>query len=527
MTVNQIIKKALERLETEGRLLTPDFYAIAFCKEARRAGVLIEDCNHVERFIPMLDSKLQDEARQYHVRSTTEMIRFLISRLNRMNPTQCSQLLTAQTVLTKRILQAVELLHNKEASALAKKTLTLMDEQTSAEKLDHLRQSWANFITFYDETFLQKLSVFGKVDTDDLQDMIEHLELGNAKGEAASMDFGALASLMIASLVPSIASSVNDEIAGLSEELRKNPALLASKTVIDEIKAAIRLRIALDKDSLKDMVVSLDTVLDKLSMQLIELIERSDSSTGEIHAIKIDLESFEKEKHYDFKTAHRQLYAIAIMLEEKTARLSESLKAPSAAIKALSSRVNDLEKDLAVAQQASHEDFLTKLYNKRALDEQIKIKEAEYERYDRNYSVIMYDLDHFKKINDTYGHDAGDAVLKAFANILQKQCRNVDIVGRFGGEEFLGLLSDTDLAGAIILANKVVEIVRKSRFIYKGQRIDVTVSAGVAERKAFPSRQAAINSADEHLYHAKRNGRNTVEPKTASGTKVHSSKKLI
>lgn len=526
MTVNQIIKKALERLQNEGRLLTPDFYSIAFCNEAKRAGILIEDCNHVERFIPMLDNKLQDEARQYHVRTTQEMVRFLISRLNRMNPTQCSQLLNAQTVLTKRILQAVDLLHNKEASALAQKTLTLMDEQTSPEKLDHLRQSWANFMTFYDDTFLQKLSMYGRVDTADLQGTIEHLDLGNAKGEATSMDFRDLSLLMIASLVPSIAPSVNDELAGVSEELRRNPGLLTSKTMIDEIKAAIKLRISLDKDSLKEMVVSLDTVLDKLSMQLIELIERSDSSTDEIHAIKMDLESLEAENHYDFKTAHRKLYTIAVMLEEKTARLSESLQEPSAVIHTLATRVNDLEKDLAIAQQASHEDFLTKLYNKRALDEQIKIKEAEYERYDRNYSVIMYDLDHFKKINDTYGHDAGDAVLKAFANILKKQSRNVDIVGRFGGEEFLGLLSDTDLEGAVVLANKVVDSVRKSRFVYKGQRIKVTLSAGVAERKAFPSRQATINSADERLYDAKRNGRNKVEPKLGSGAKAHSSKKL-
>lgn len=522
MTVNQIIKRAIERLSHEGKLLTPDFYTAAFCEEAKRAGILIEDCDHVERFLPTLGTKLQDEVRQYHVRTTHELVRFLISRINRMNPTQCAQTLTIQMELTKKILQAVEVLHNKEASSLAKQSLRVMEEKSLPERLEHIKQSWSNFLTLYDESFLQRLGVYGKVDTDDLEGTVAKLSLVRAKNSDSSTDMEVIASLMIASLVPSIASSVNEEIAGLSEELRSDPSLITSKSMIGEIKAAIRLRISLDRASLKDMVVSLDTVLDKLSMQLIELIERSDSSNDEIHAIKHDLEKFEsEEKQYDFKTAHRKLYTIAVALEEKTEALSESLKEPSAMVQTLAARVSVLEKDLADAQQASYEDFLTKLYNKRALDEQIKIKEAEYERYDRNYSVIMYDLDHFKAVNDTYGHEAGDAVLKGFASVLKNQSRNVDIVGRFGGEEFMAILSNTDLDGAITLANKVVENVRKSRFVYKGQRIKVSVSAGVAERKAFPTKQATVNSSDERLYDAKRNGRDRVEPQPAIEETVH------
>lgn len=519
MTVNQIIKKAIERLRAEGKLLTPDFYTVAFCEEARRAGILIEDCDHVERFLPSLTTKLQDEVRQYHVRTTQELVRFLISRINRMNPTKCAETLNNQTALTMSILQTVESLHNKEASTLSQQTQRLMDEQPTPERLEHLKQSWNNLYTLYDDGFLKRaLGPYGKVDTSDLQSTIENLSLSSANTQDVSSDMDVVASLMIASLVPSIASSVNDEIAELSDELRRDPTLMTSQSMIAEIKAAIRLRIALDKDSLKDMVVSLDSVLDKLSMQLIELIERSDSSNTDIVAIKHDLETFEtEEERYDFKTAHRKLYTIAVALEQKTEQLSASLKEPSSVIQSLAARVNVLEKDLADAKQASHEDFLTKLYNKRALDEQIRIKEAEFERYDRNYSVIIYDLDHFKAVNDTYGHEAGDAVLKGFATVLKNQSRNVDIVGRFGGEEFMALLSNTDLHGAIILANKVVESVRTSRFVYKGQRIKVSVSAGVAERKAFPSQQLTVNSADENLYAAKRTGRDRVEPKLTNG----------
>ncbi|MDQ7042355.1 MAG: GGDEF domain-containing protein, partial [Sulfurimonas sp.] len=161
----------------------------------------------------------------------------------------------------------------------------------------------------------------------------------------------------------------------------------------------------------------------------------------------------------------------------------------------------------------SKEDFLTKLYNRRAIDDYLEVKEAEFKRYERNFSVIMFDLDKFKNVNDTFGHDAGDAVLVAFAKILKKECRSVDIVGRFGGEEFMAILSDTDTKGGVVFTNKVRKHVEKARFMYQGNRINVTVSSGVAERKKHTSLSATVNSADEYLYVAKTNGRNRVEYK--------------
>jgi diguanylate cyclase (GGDEF)-like protein len=512
MTVNEIIKKAIERLKKDGRQLTPDFYAEAFCEEAKRAGILIEDCNQVDKFSHMLDNTLQNEIKQYRVRTATEMIRFLISKINRMQPTKCAELLMAQTALSKRILQAIEVLHNAEASALARKTLILLEEQTSPEQLEHVRQAWVNFLTIYDDTFLQALAPYGKIYDADLKKTIEGLGLTGGKGGVDNSPMANVATLMIASLVPSIASSVNDQIAKISEELRNDPQLLTSQSVEQEIKAAIKLRIALDKESLREMVMALDMVLDKLSLQLIDLIERSDSSTVEIQEIKHELQAFDALKQSDFKTAHKKLYTIAVALEERTELLSSDLREHSGRVTELSNRVSELEQELAAAQQASKEDFLTKLYNKRALDEFIRIKEGEFERYERNYSVVMFDIDHFKKVNDTYGHEAGDAVLAGFAKVLKNQCRDVDVVGRYGGEEFMALLSDTDKKGAYIFAEKVREHVAKTRFIYKGTRIEVTTSAGLAQRNEFPSEKATINSADQNLYNAKKNGRNRVEP---------------
>jgi diguanylate cyclase (GGDEF)-like protein len=514
MTISGIIKKAIKRLELEGKLLTPDFYAEAFCKEAKKAGMNIEDCSHLDKFKATLNSDFQKELSHYHIKSMAEFTRFLISKLNRTNTSHCSELLEAQNIFTKRVLQVVEVLHNKQASELALRSLDLLSRDATASEIDQYRQLWVNFITTYDDTFLNKLKVLGDIDTKDLKKSIENLNIKDDPNKLASAtELSSIASILVASLVPSIASSVNDKIANLSQKIKQNPSLLESKSIEAEIKSVISLRIALDKETVKEMIESLDGVLDKLSLRLIDMIESSDSSNEEIKQIKKELESYNEEPITNFKIAHQKLYTIAIALEENTQALTNDLKAHSKEVTQLSRKIEKLEQELQKTKAESKEDFLTKLYNKRALDEFMNMKEAEYERYGRNYSIVMFDIDFFKKVNDTYGHDAGDAVLAAFAKILKKEARSVDIVGRFGGEEFMAILSETDTKGGATFADKVRKKVEKSRFMYKGDRIKVTVSAGVSERKKHASLKSVINSADEYLYKSKQDGRNRVSYK--------------
>jgi diguanylate cyclase (GGDEF)-like protein len=207
------------------------------------------------------------------------------------------------------------------------------------------------------------------------------------------------------------------------------------------------------------------------------------------------------------------LYTVATALEEKTQALTKDLKKHNNEVTALSKKIESLEQELERARGESKEDFLTKLYNKRALDEFANIKEAEFERYGHNFSVVFFDLDFFKSVNDTYGHDAGDAVLAAFAKILKSEARSVDIVGRFGGEEFLAILGETDVDGGVVFAQKVRQKVKRARMMYKDNRIELTVSCGVSDRKSNASLQSLMKSADEMVYKAKRNGRDRVEHK--------------
>jgi len=513
MTIQIIIKKAVKRLELEGHLLTPDYYQEAFCKEVKLAGMVVEDCSHINKHLSTLNPDFQKELKKYRITTMNEFVRFLVSKLNRTNQSLCSSSLEAQLNFTKRVLQVVEVLHNKEAAKLAQKSIAMLVENPSVSQVDNFRQLWTNFITSYDDTFLMQLGMKNK---DDLKESILALDMSSLSSRVVKDDTTTLfklSSLLVASFVPSIASSINEEIAELSDKISKNPLLLSSVGVEEEIKQAIRLRIALDKDSLKEMIESLDGVLDKLSLRLIEMIECSDTSTIEIQEIKRELEAHNEESEYsktNFKIAHKKLYTLAIALEESTQSLSNDLQDHNGEVKALSKKIKTLEAELEKTRQELKEDFLTKLYNKRALVEFMHIKEEEFIRYNHNYTIVMFDIDHFKVVNDTFGHDAGDAVLGAFAGILKQEARAVDIVGRFGGEEFMAILSETDTKGGAIFAEKVRKHVQKARFMYKGERIEVTVSSGVSEREKSTSLKNVMKTSDDRLYKAKDSGCNVV-----------------
>ena len=167
---------------------------------------------------------------------------------------------------------------------------------------------------------------------------------------------------------------------------------------------------------------------------------------------------------------------------------------------------------LEAVKKESKEDFLTKTATKRALIEELERIEEKYKRYGSDYSVCFFDIDHFKKINDTYGHEAGDVILASVGQLLRKYSRQVDFVGRYGGEEFVVLLPEIPLANGINLANKLREILQNAKFMYKDERISVTASCGVSVRSANSSWMLTIEEADKMLYLAKQSGRNRVMP---------------
>jgi diguanylate cyclase (GGDEF)-like protein len=172
-------------------------------------------------------------------------------------------------------------------------------------------------------------------------------------------------------------------------------------------------------------------------------------------------------------------------------------------------RIKEIELSavLAQAEEVSHVDALTCLPNRRQVIKQLQNEVFRAERYRTRLSVSMIDIDHFKAINDSYGHTVGDQVLFQLANILQDNVRSPDTVGRYGGEEFLVVLPNTALNAATEQAARLLKRIRETD-INIGEMIRMTVSIGLAEYKHGQENwQKFLSRADLALYEAKNAGR--------------------
>ncbi len=159
------------------------------------------------------------------------------------------------------------------------------------------------------------------------------------------------------------------------------------------------------------------------------------------------------------------------------------------------------------AEELAITDRLTGLYNRLKLDEVLNYEIAQTSRYDTPLSIIIIDIDHFKNVNDTYGHQTGDIVLKEVAQILRSCSRTSDTSGRWGGEEFLIILPNTNLTGALEAAEKIRTSIENYPFSVVGKK---TASFGVAEFLVEENEDSFIERADQALYRAKSGGRNQV-----------------
>ena len=157
-------------------------------------------------------------------------------------------------------------------------------------------------------------------------------------------------------------------------------------------------------------------------------------------------------------------------------------------------------------------DPLTGVYNKRQILNFLEKFLANFVRYKKDpFSIMMLDIDYFKKINDTYGHLAGDFVLKEFVKIIKNKIRSSDILGRFGGEEFILILPNTKVSGALKLAMRIKDEVENYVFEYGKEKIKITTSIGITSVSLNDSVESLLERVDEALYDAKRKGRNRIE----------------
>ncbi len=514
MTINEIIKLSLERLRKKHLSLTPDNYSKIFCEVAKEKKVVVEDCQKVEKFLKKLDKSLQNDAKRYKIDNVDDLLAYYNALIKRSNISESQRSIRAFMLLAKRLLQAITILHDEKATSLAETSIKNLDDNPSMKVVENIRDKWLEFISSYDDSFMDDLQKLGVVKKDDFKSIINSLKdlKGGISGSETDTTCAFMAPLIIASLTPSIASSMNDELAKISSDLKKNPQILSSSKTHEDIKKFIKKRIELDKKEVSSQIGSLGGILEEINKKIIDLVDTSELHTKQVGDIKSDLQAIDFSKD-SFESVQINLLKIANSLELETKSLTDHMLKDKKTINNLQSRINKLEIALVEAKKESKEDFLTSVASKRALSNELERVEEAYSRYNTNYSLCFFDIDYFKVVNDTYGHEAGDVILATIGKILNKYVRKVDFVGRYGGEEFLVILPSISLEQAVIFAGKIIKIIENFKFIYKKERINITVSGGLAERGKCESLDDTLEVADRNLYQSKKNGRNQIHPK--------------
>jgi diguanylate cyclase len=197
----------------------------------------------------------------------------------------------------------------------------------------------------------------------------------------------------------------------------------------------------------------------------------------------------------------RDVECVVARIVEANAWLQDQLVT---AQKTIRQQAVELERRMVEA----NSDGLTNIANRRAFDMELQRHLARWQRHGSVFTLIMLDIDHFKNVNDRYGHLAGDAVLRATAELIKDNIREVDFVARFGGEEFAIILCEADHHSALLIADRIRKTISTAEVPWEGNALSVTVSVGVAALSRFDDVETLIKRADEAMYIAKREGRN-------------------
>ncbi len=321
-----------------------------------------------------------------------------------------------------------------------------------------------------------------------------------------------LASLVKQSVLPSICPKTNEEIDQLFSQIDKEPNLLFDKKIQNKIEDFINKRFERDKK----IVIERTSDISKLVLLMEEYLNEAISSNGfgsknvlnikeKIEAIDISQDGLESLTKFQ-----NELINAATSIEKEMHEVTNKLETGKTKVQELEEKVKTLEDELNRTKTENMKDHLTGLLTRKAFSDEVKRIESAYERIKTQYAVIFFDLDHFKKLNDTYGHECGDVVLSTFGKILNKSVREYDIVGRYGGEEFVAIIHFNLNRELLQFLKRIKTIVTENSFLYKEKKIKVTFSAGVAIRSSYATYENTLQKADMLLYQAKENGRNKI-----------------
>lgn len=321
-----------------------------------------------------------------------------------------------------------------------------------------------------------------------------------------------LASVIKQSLLPSICSKTNDEIDSLFNQIDNDSTLLFKKEIQDKIEEFITKRFERDKKVVIERTSDISKLVFLMEEYLNEAISSNGSGSKNVLNIKEKIEAININENGIEALAKLQneLVNAATLIEKEMNTVTSKLETGKTKVQELEEKVKNLENELTKTKTENMKDSLTGLLTRKAFTEEVKKIESAYARINTQYAVVFFDLDHFKKINDTYGHECGDVVLSTFGKIVNKSVRDHDIVGRYGGEEFVAIIHFNLNRELLQFLKRIKTIVTENSFVYKDQKIKVTFSAGVTLRSSYDTYENALQKADMLLYQAKEAGRNKI-----------------
>ena len=313
-------------------------------------------------------------------------------------------------------------------------------------------------------------------------------------------------------LSPSIDFSIEEEIRDIKKDILKNPKELFEKKSIDKLNQFSKKRINLDRNILRkktDDIIKLSSLMGKyFDKSLLE----SSNSKNEITNIKDELErlNISDSSERELNLLQTKLVDTIYNIEQTMLKNSKELNENKNQFAHLHETIINLQKELEISKKEVNTDYLTGVLNRRAYHNEIEKIEKKHEIFNTNYAIVFYDIDHFKKINDTYGHTCGDYILKTFGGILKELTRKGDIIARYGGEEFIALISYKKREEIKKYIKRAKNIINENFFVYNNIKIKIKFSAGISYRDNYISYLSAKKRADELLYQAKELGRDKV-----------------
>ncbi len=314
-------------------------------------------------------------------------------------------------------------------------------------------------------------------------------------------------------LVANVSEMVEDEewMHGQIITLQEIIANPISKNVIADAEISLRDTI-IKQGLLKQNLTDAKSTLKNLMVSFIDRLGEITESTGDYH---------QKIKRYSLKIGNSNNIAeLGLLLDDimkdtriiqaSALRSHEELVGTRQQVQEAESKIRELQDELAQISELVHEDQLTGALNRRGFDMAFEREASSADRRQSSLCVALLDVDNFKRLNDTLGHQAGDQALKHLIDVIQQTLRPSDSVTRYGGEEFIILLPDTSLQQAVETIERLQRELTKRFFLHNNERVLVTFSAGIAMREMQENQEDVVGRADKLMYQAKKSGKNRV-----------------